>query len=102
MEYLIEYIRYFIEYSALLGLGANFVGAIFIAVAQNYLSSVVNDWLLALDRGVITAVEGCGPVFRGWDKQMKKAVSWARHFSTFGWILFVIGVVLQVPAALPK
>jgi hypothetical protein len=92
-----------VQYSAVGGLILNLIGAIVIAVAQSRLATVINGWLLALDFYVETFLAQ-GPIvrFEGWDKQMERQLPSTQRWSSFGWILIVVGVALQIPAALSK
>ena len=104
MTYTKADMNWFIEYGPATGLLFNVVGVIIIAAAQSRLFLVIKAWLLALDFYVETNLEKSSPIvrFEGWDKQMERVVPWTRRLSALGWTLIVIGVALQIPAALPK
>jgi hypothetical protein len=93
-----------VQYGVFVGLILNLLGAIVIAAAQSRLFVVINGWLLALDFFIETYLEQSSPIirFEGWDKQMERSVPLTSKLSAFGWILIVIGVALQIPAALPR
>jgi hypothetical protein len=88
---------------AVVGLTLNLLGALIIASAQNQLFIVINGWLIALDFFVETSIQQKVPVtvrFEGWDKQMEQQLPKTRKRAGVGWALIVIGVAIQIPAAL--
>jgi hypothetical protein len=90
---------------AVVGLTLNVVGALIIASAQNQLFIVIDGWLTALDFYVETSIQQRLPItvrFEGWDKQMERQLPKSRKRAAFGWTLIVIGVAIQIPAALTK
>ena len=105
MAYMEVTVNWIMQYGAVTGLVLNVIGAVTIATAQSRLFLVINGWLSALDLFVETYLAKQSPIvvrFTGWDKQMERAVPVTRKLSALGWTLIIIGVALQIPAALPK
>jgi Mn2+/Fe2+ NRAMP family transporter len=81
------------------GLILSTVGVIILAYAQNQLDRTVRRWLLALDFSLETVITPtAAPRVRilGMDKQMDRAISRSRWFSTAGWVVMAVGFILQI------
>jgi hypothetical protein len=79
------------------GLILSGMGAVLIAAGQEMVASVTDVWLRAHET-FLTSFVGGRDVHRisGVDDQMDRAVRKTRWLSRIGWLLFVVGIVLQI------
>jgi hypothetical protein len=78
------------------GLVLNGVGAILVAIGQYDVSRSVELWPSALQVSVETTARGEGPVVIGADEHVRRSLRRTKWLSPIGWLLFVVGIVLQL------
>jgi hypothetical protein len=80
------------------GLVLNALGAIVVAAGQEYLFRGIRIWLLAHEVTIRTLLGGSNTVVGGGDRQHDRSELINRRVARVGWMMFVVGIVLQLLA----